>query len=160
PRFPGGPGSISPPVTDSRSLGGTKLRVSVWWRGVRSALLGSAGCFGVVVTLVTWGRDPAVYDVYLTPKVYGLLLPSAGALLLYAVRATTAFGGLLRLTALEAILAASILWGFIANPHWLASLAADWFWLSVAAFLLTVVVRQLSNRPQRKADTFGEPTPR
>ena len=126
--------------------------------GLRAALLGSAGCFGVVVTLAACGIDPGVYWPYLSPKRYALLLASAAMLLVWAVRAPTASGGRLRLTALEALLAASILWGVITNPQGVATPAGSWFWLPLAALLLTLAVRQLFNPPTPDAGTSGLPT--
>lgn len=126
---------------------------------LRPAVLGSAGCFGVVVTLAAWAVDPAVYQPYLTPKAYALLLASAGAFLLWAVRAPTVGGGVLRFTALEATLAASILWGFMVNPQWPATREGRWFWPSLAGLLLTFVVRQLFNPSKHQAVPLGAPPP-
>ncbi len=123
-------------------------------------MLGSAGFFGVVVTLAACAIDPAVNEAYLTPKVYALLVASAGALLLWAAPRPTAGGGGLRFTAIEAILAVNILWGVIVNPHWIATREGNWFWPSLAAFLLTVVVRQLFNLPKPEAAPPDEPAPR
>jgi O-antigen ligase len=120
-------------------------------------VLGSAGCFGVVVTLAACAIDPAVYLPYLTPKRYALLLASAGALLLWAVRAPKASSGRLRLTALEATLAASILWGVVTNPQGPATQPGNWIWLPLAAFLLTLVVRQLFNPPTPNTEASGVP---
>lgn len=110
---------------------------------------GSAGCFGVVVALAACAVDPAVYFPYLTPKRYALLLASAGLLLLWAVRALRASSGRLHFTALEATLAASILWGVIADRSGPASQPGNWIWLPLAAFVLTVGVRQLFSPPAR-----------
>lgn len=120
---------------------------------------GSAAAFGVMVALAACAIDPTVDSPHLTPKTYALLLASAGALLLWAVRATTVGGGVLRFTALEAILAANILWAFIVNPDGLVTREGRWFWPSVAGFLLTVVVRQFTNPPKQEAVPPGEPTP-
>ena len=119
----------------------------------------SAVCFGVVVALTACAIDPAVYNAHLTPKAYALLLASAGALLLWAVRAPAACGGVLRFTALEAILAANILWAFFVNPDGLVTREGRWFWPSLAGFLLTVVVRQFNTLPKQEAVPPGEPTP-
>jgi tetratricopeptide (TPR) repeat protein len=118
----------------------------------------SAWFFGVVVTLAACALDPAVYFPLFTPKRYALLLASAGALLLWAVRAPVASGRRLHLTALEATLLASITWGVITNPDGLTTHAGNWFWLWVAAFLLTFVVRQHFNQPTREAGPSGVPT--
>jgi O-antigen ligase len=118
----------------------------------------SACIFGLVVTVAACAIDPAVYYPYLTPKRYALLLASAGVLLLWALRARTASGGRLHLTAIEVTLMASILWGVITNPDGLATEAANWFWLPLAALMLTVAVRQLFNPPTREAGTSGVPT--
>ncbi|HEX6139783.1 MAG TPA: O-antigen ligase family protein [Candidatus Limnocylindria bacterium] len=118
--------------------------------------LRSAAFFGVVVTLAACAIDPAVYLPYLTPKRYALLLASAGALLLWAVTAPKASNGRLRLSALEITLAASSLWGVVTylGP---ATQAGNWIWLPLAAFLLTLAVRQLFNPPARDAETSGVP---
>ena len=118
---------------------------------------GSAAFLGVVVTLTACAIDPAVYLPYLTPKRYAVLLASAGALLLWAVRAPKATDGRLRLTALEATLAASILWGVITIRYGPATQPANWIWLPLAAFLLTLAVRQLFNPPARDAQRSGVP---
>ena len=126
-------------------------------RALGAKVPGSVGCFGVIVTLAACAIDPAVYSPYLTPKRYALLLASAGAMLLWAVRAPRA-GGRLHLTALEAILMASIIWSVITNPRGLTTEAANWFWLPLAAFMLTVAVRQLFNPPTRETGRSGVPT--
>ncbi len=118
--------------------------------------LRSAAFFGVVVTLAAGAIDPAVYLPYLTPKRYAVLLASAGALLLWAVRAPKAPGGL-RLTAIEGTLAAAILWGVITIRYGPATQPGNWIWLPLAAFLLTVAVRQLFNPPAPTAGTSGIP---
>jgi hypothetical protein len=120
----------------------------------------SAAVFGVVVTLAACAIDPAVFLPYLTPKRYAVLLAAAGALLLWAMHAWKAPDGTFRLTALEAILAASLLWGVITNPHGVATQAAIWFWLPLAAFLLTLVVRQLFSSSAREAEASGVPSER
>jgi O-antigen ligase len=126
---------------------------------IGKARLGPAICFGVVLTLAAFALDPAVPDAYLPPKEYALLLASA-FVLLWAVRTPKWSSDGLRLTALEVTLAASILWGFIANPRWLATRDGRWFWLSVSALLLTIVVRQCFNLATRETVTHSEPTPR
>ena len=118
----------------------------------------SAWFFGVVVTLAACAIDPAVYFPFFTPKRYALLLASAVALLLWAVRTPVASGGRLHLTALEVTLLGSIIWGVITNPDGLPTHAGNWFWLSLAAFLLTMVVRQHFNQPTREAESPGVPT--
>lgn len=123
---------------------------------LRPPRLGSAACFGVVITLAAGAFDPAVHDAYLTPKEYALLLASAGAVVLWTVVGRKAIGGSLRFTAIEAILAASILWGLIASPHWVAMRKGNQFWPLLAGLVLTVVVRQLFN-PPKDDDARGEP---
>ena len=118
----------------------------------------SARFFGVVVTLAAFAIDPAVYFAHLTPKRYALFLASAGAMLFWVWRSPMASGGRLRFTALEATLLAAILWSVITNPDGLATQTATWFWLPLAAFLLTLVVRQLFNPPTSDAGTSGVPT--
>src|SRR5690606_6655167 len=130
PGFPGGRGPGAPPMTGDRALR-------------------SAAFFGVVVTLAACAIDPAVYLPYLTPKRYAVLLASAGGLLLWAVRAQKAPDGRLRLTAIDATLAASILWGVISIRYGPATQPGTWIWLPLAAFLLTLAVRQLFNPPAR-----------
>lgn len=120
-------------------------------------ILVSAGFFGVVVTLAACAVDPAVYLPYLTPKRYAVLLASAGALLLWAVAARRASNGRLHLTALEATLVASILWGVVSSLQGPATPPGNWIWLALAAFLLTLAVRQLFNPPTRSAETSGVP---
>jgi O-antigen ligase len=117
----------------------------------------SAIFFGVVVTLAACAIDPAVHLPYLTPKRYAVLLAAGGALLLWAMRAAKAPDGSLRLTGIEATLAAAILWGVITNPHGATTQVASWFWLPLAGFLLTLVVRQLFNPPAPDAGVSGVP---
>ena len=106
---------------------------------------GSAICFGVLVTLAAGAIDPAVHYPYLTPKRYALFVASAVALLFWMARTPTVSGGRLQLTAIEVTLFASIAWGLITNPDGLATQAGSWFWLPLAAFVLTLVVRQIFN---------------
>ena len=142
-------------MTASSSSGATLRRLPAYWFALRPALLGSAGWFGVAVTLTAFAIDPAVPDSYGTPKEYALLLVSAAALLLWATRIRA--GGVLRVTALEAILAASLIWGFVVNPHWVAQREGNWFWPPLAGLILTLIVRQLCHPTDREEPPVGEP---
>lgn len=117
----------------------------------------SAWCFGVVVTLAACAYDPAVASPYLTPKRYALLLVSAGALL-WAVRAARTSVSRLHLTSIEAALLASLVWGVVTNPADLFGQARHWFWLPLAALLLTVALRQLFNPPGGDGEATGRST--
>lgn len=133
------------------------MRLPAGWRLRRQDLLGSAGFFGVVVTLAACAVDPAVYSPYLTPKRYGLLLVSAAALLLWATGAARRADATLRISAIEAVIAASIVWGMIANRNWPPIEAGTWPWLPIAAFILTLVVRQRFNQSTSTPETPGVP---
>jgi hypothetical protein len=126
---------------------------------IRPTALGPAGWVGVIVTLAACAIDPAVSQPYLTPKVYALLLAS-GVLLLWTLRTRSRSGGPLYFTALEAFIAAGILWGVMVNPHWLATREGNWFWPSLAGLILTVVVRQLRTHSRDQSVEPGEPPPR
>jgi O-antigen ligase len=119
---------------------------------------GSAIFFGVLVTLAAGAIDPAVHYPYLTPKRYALFLASAVGLLFLVARAPSISGGRLQLTAIEITLLASITWGVITNPDGLATQAGSWFWLPLATFVLTLVVRQLFNPSSREGETSGATT--
>jgi len=122
--------------------------------------LGSAVFFGGVLTLAACALDPVVKWPYLTPKEYALYLASAGALLFWAVRIRTGASGSLRITGLEAILTANLIWPVLVNPHWIVQREGNWFWPLLAGLVLTIVVRQLFNPEEPAARPSSGPGPR